>query len=349
MRVIHYKVEEEWAALGWGTVKSLQFRSDGRELAAVLEGGGESRIAFWDLQRHAERKPVNAGGSDVDGAVTPVLSPDFGLVACVGSQPGDGGGIHAILSRRSRGKLVDRDLGWWWRLNITAMAFSPDGRHLVVTGMDDDETRHGEGVALWDVAAVTRARASGGGGRRRVERQAAATLLPATDFVLSLAFSPDGSTLAAGTANEGVLRWDVATGRQLTGLPLSKPLRAWVDRLAFSPGGDLLAARVHASGPRLVLFDTATAASWPVPPVGHVAFSSADLSFHQIAFHPAGRLLATVALDRTVTFWETRTGQKRQVFTGEVEALGCLAFSPDGRTSAAGGHGGRVVIWDVAG
>jgi WD40 repeat protein len=83
--------------------------------------------------------------------------------------------------------------------------------------------------------------------------------------------------------------------------------------------------------------------------VGHVAFSSADLSFHQIAFHPAGRLLATVALDRTVTFWETRTGQKRQVLTGDVEALGCLAFSPDGSTCAAGGDNGRVAVWHLEG
>src|SRR5262245_21551724 len=101
MRIIRYEVEQGWAEMGWGNVHSLQFCSDGRQLAAVLDDGcGGSRIAFWDLQRQVERKPVNAGGSDVDGAIGPVLSPDFGLVARVGHQQGAGGGVHAILSRR---------------------------------------------------------------------------------------------------------------------------------------------------------------------------------------------------------------------------------------------------------
>jgi hypothetical protein len=85
MRLIQFELEDQqWRDLGWGTVGSLQFRSDGGELAAVLDIGGESRIAFWDLRRNVERKPVNAGGSDVDGAIAPVLSPDFGLVARLG-------------------------------------------------------------------------------------------------------------------------------------------------------------------------------------------------------------------------------------------------------------------------
>jgi hypothetical protein len=111
MRIIQYEVEQEWAEMGWGGVHSLQFRSDSRELAAVLEGGGESRIAFWDLQRNVEGKPVHTGESDVEGTSASVLSPDFGLIARVGYQQGDEGGFHTILSRRSRGKLVDRYLG----------------------------------------------------------------------------------------------------------------------------------------------------------------------------------------------------------------------------------------------
>jgi hypothetical protein len=229
-----------------------------------------------------------------------------------------------------------------------AMCFSPDGRHLAVTGWDSHDGDPGEGVALWDVAAVQRARASGADERRWVERQAAATLLPADDFLMSLAFPPDGATLAAGTANQGVFRWDVATGQQLPGLPLSEPKRNWVEDPAFSPDGKLLAA-CCSSKPGLVLFDTATGASRRVPGKGHRSYGHADWSFHHFAFHPAGRLLATVALDRTVTFWDSATGKKQQVLTGDVESLCCIAFSPDGRTCAAGGANGQVVVWEVKG
>jgi WD40 repeat protein len=356
MRIIQYALEPSWAEMGWGGVRSLQFRSDGQELAAMIDSGGDSRIAFWDLQRNVEGKPVNAWGSAFEGAfegaqAAPVLSPDVGMVARIGYKQGDGGGLHAILSRRSRGKLVDRCLGWWWKKNILAMCFSPDGRRLAVTGMDNDEDGCGEGVALWDIAAVQRARASGPDEPRWVERQAAAKLLPADDFLGSLAFSPDGATLAAGTWNQGVFRWDVATGRQLPGLQLSGPERPWVRRLAFSPDGKLLAVQVNTQkrGPGLLLFDSATAESRPVPGEGHRWSGYADWAFHDFAFQPAGRLLATVALDKTVTFWEAATGKKQQVLTSDVGSLCCIAFSPDGRICAAGGGNGQVVVGEADG
>jgi WD40 repeat protein len=349
MHTIQFAVAKEWADIGYGNVVSLQFRSDGRELAAVLDIGGESRIAFWDLQRKVERKAVDTRGNNIEGAIPPVLSPDFGLFAHPGEKRGEQGGLHVILSRRSRGKRVDRYLGWWWREALSAMCFSLDGRHLAVIGWDSHDADPGEGVALWDVAAVLRARASGADGPRWIERRAAATLLPADDFLMSLAFSPDGATLAAGTANQGIFRWDVATGQRLPGPTLSEPKRRWVDRLAFSLDSKLLAARSEARLGGLVLIDAATGASWPVPPKDHSSSNTADFAFHHFAFHPAGRLLATVALDNTVTFWDTASGKKQQVLTSEVGPLCCVALSPDGCTCAAGGPNGRVATWNVAG
>src|SRR4051794_24254335 len=174
MRVIQYHIDPEWAAYSWPSdVQSVQFRADGREMAAVIGSDAAARVAFYDLERNVERTSINVS-ADIEGAVFPVLSPDFGLLACVGNErQGDNGGLHAILSRRSRGKLVDRYLGWWWGESISAICFSPDGRRLAVTGWDAHDGFPGEGVAVWDVAAVRRARGPGGGGPRWVGRQAA--------------------------------------------------------------------------------------------------------------------------------------------------------------------------------
>src|SRR5215207_3241398 len=266
IRTIQCQVEEEWTGFGWdANVTSLQFRSDGRELAAVLEVGGAYRIAFWDLRENVGRKPIDLGGG-FEGVVAPVLSPDFGLIAHIGNeQRGDNRGLHAILSRRSRGRRVDRYLGWWWAECITAVAFSPDGRRLAVTGYDAHDGFPGQGVAVWDVAAVQRARGASEDGRRWVERSAAA-LLAADDFLMNLAFSPDGNTLAAGTANRGVIRWDVAAARPRPALRWREAMdRLWCTALAYSPDGEHLAV-VDRQGGRFVLLDAATCASRFVPP-----------------------------------------------------------------------------------
>jgi WD40 repeat protein len=117
--------------------------------------------------------------------------------------------------------------------------------------------------------------------------------------------------------------------------------------LAFGLDGKLLAADIASAQRGLVVFDTATGASWPVPPTDHLSSSSADFAFHRFAFHPAGQLLATVALDNTVTFWEAASGKKQQVLTGQAARLACVAFAPDGRTCAAGGDNSQVALWDV--
>ena len=54
-----------------------------------------------------------------------------------------------------------------------------------------------------------------------------------------MAFSPDGTTLAAGVAAKGVELWDVATKTHLASLSGHSE---WVHSVAFSPDGTILAS-----------------------------------------------------------------------------------------------------------
>jgi WD40 repeat protein len=163
------------------------------------------------------------------------------------------------------------------------------------------------------------------------------TLKGHTNAVASVAFSPDGHTLASGSHDGTVRLWNTSTGVEIATLQG----RGCV---AFSPDGRTLAA-VSADG-NVNLWDVATGRT-AVTLQGHKHGVSS------LAFSPDGKRLASGGRDSTVKLWDTTTGQR--VRTLEKTGIdSCVAFSPDGNTIAIGsgsepfGHSWTVTLWDVA-
>ena len=92
------------------------------------------------------------------------------------------------------------------------MAFSPDGATLATTGGEDKRIR------LWSVDAA----------------QPRATLAGHLWDVVSVAFSPDGTTLASGSGDATVRLWAVDSGLHSATL---EGHADWVHAVAFSPDG----------------------------------------------------------------------------------------------------------------
>jgi WD40 repeat protein len=194
----------------------------------------------------------------------------------------------------------------------------------------------------------------------------------------SVAFSPDGKVLAAGTAEGQIRLWRVTDGQPL--LTCEGHLGA-VWSVAFSPDGRLLASGSTDGTVRLWEVNTGqslktlaghTHQVWSVAfsPDGHLLASGStdgtvrlwDLRntgqslktlvghthlVRSLAFSPDGRLLASGSFDQTVRLWEVPTGQSLQTLAGHTHWVSSVAFSPDSRLLASGSFDQTVRLWDL--
>lgn len=190
--------------------------------------------------------------------------------------------------------------------NPSALAFSPDGRYLACaldrTGPD--------GKALETSVQLLRLTGDADNGIGVVAQIGVGEYV-----VVSLAFAPDGRTLAI-LAPTTLRLWDVPSCRELTAL---KTETGGAGTVVFSHDGKLLAAALDT---QVRILDLASR-KWRLT-LKH------PYGVRSVAFSPDGGTLATIVNDAPARLWNVATGElKRTVPTGANQS-GLIAFTKAG-------------------
>jgi WD40 repeat protein/serine/threonine protein kinase len=365
------------------SVHCARYAPDGRSLAIADRSGdvalydASSLELVWDRRqfRHAsgEIRMRPAEDAHADQVHDLLFTPDAQLVI-TGSRD-----QTVKIWEAATGRLLATKSFAESKLVVSALAVTPDGRAVVIGfARVKQDSLEPVPVSIWRLRRV--------GNSVRVEPGLENPLPGLVGHVFSLAISPDGRWLVAGSRNHQIRVFDLENQRPVA--PLAGH-SATVRAVVFSPqDANLLAtasyqesvtnegagevklwdmarraeiATLHRTGwYRCVAFSAdgnqlaagdhdGTLRVWDVESRGLLQEIPAHgRQINAIAFTPCGESMLTVSHDRTAKVWNLpELPHHPQRFSGHGASILRLAISPDGRRLLSAGTDGIARLWDT--
>jgi len=278
-------------------------------IASLIAQGGKSvELKLWDTATGALITTLHTGSlQDPDIQ----FSPDGSLLTLCGLAPDDHG-----------------EQSYSWKLNSASppdkpsatipgtfkQAFSPGGKLLAAGGCDGTVRLH----VMADLGSVHRPPAleQRPGGR-----------------VTALAFSRDGSRLAAGRQDRGLTVWEVATGRIFAHYTDQDGPVVFVD---FCLDGKAL---VGCEG---------TTVLWTRPldqPGPRRLLPGVESQINSVCLSSDGRLLAAAARNQPVIIWNLSAGTKERFYLANNRSVDQVEFTPDNKSLILGCKDRQIRVW----
>jgi WD40 repeat protein len=318
-------------------VVSVAFSRDGATIASVSD---DNTIRLWHLGAGVPLRTLRGQGDQV---ISVAFSPDGSTLA---SQANDA----TVQLWRLRDGVVLRRFGTGDESSIPSVAFTPDGTSVVwgseqavwIGRLCDPAPPRvvkrpacGESVTLSpDGTTLACAKTSINGVIKLLRASDGVvlhTLRGEPGWVKSVAFSPDGKTLATGSDDKTILLWRVADG---TALRTIQPHDGSVLAVAFSPDGTTLASAGNTAQPAFV---GKTLRLWRVSD-GALLYTlqAQSKGVTAVAFSPDGTKLVSGSDDGTLRLWSVADGKLLLTLRSLVDADAGIVSSPSGHFDFVG-------------
>ncbi len=243
-------------------------------------------------------------------------SPKGGRIASSGT----GKNVH-VWQADSGGNLFIYKEHFGFFSYVFAITWSPDGTRIAsaCSTTTIDNTIH-----IWDIRT--------GKTVLRCDPHLGLTL---SFSALAVAWSPDGTRIAAICGDKTIRVWNTATGQHLTTYKVRTDM---VNDLIWSPDSKLLAtanpdATAH-------IWDTTTGELLLI-------YGGHSEGVRSVAWSPDGTSIASASNDETVQIWDSATGNHIFTYKDHTAWTTSVAWSPDGTRVASGSNDMTVKIWQV--
>ncbi|KAH7103276.1 WD40-repeat-containing domain protein [Auriculariales sp. MPI-PUGE-AT-0066] len=204
---------------------------------------------------------------------------------------------------------------------VRCVKFSADGRYLA--------TGCGNAAHIYDMRT----------GEKTYVSVKPSDLQNDSDYIDSVAWSPDGKYLATGGTDTVIRLWDIGRKRIRH---VYQGHRGCVRSLDFSGDGSLIVSGSGDGTVRVWERDSSKVLSI------HEPFGP-DVYVYSVAMSPDGRHVAAGgSWDTVVHIWDVATGLPVERLMGHSRLVTCVSFTPDGNGLLSVSWGGNFNYWDVS-